>query len=95
MSKYKLGDAVLFINGYGETYSEKMWRWGNVALGFITNIEYISGDRTIYVVGCESPVEPLKPTYRTLGEHLLFSPEEKDKAFVKLYELCEEPDDED
>ena len=93
MNKFNIGDAVLFVNGYGgDNYSTKMYRWGYLALGFVTQIEYIHDKKPIYVLGTESPVEKLHPVYRTLGEHLLFKVDEKIDAVAKLMELCEDPE---
>ena len=91
-SKFKVGDAVLFINGYGTTYSGKMYRWGELKLGFITQVEHIKNDLPLYVIGHQSPLDATRPVYRTLGEHMLFTTEEKSIAIERLNDLCAEPE---
>lgn len=95
-SKYKVGQAVLFINGYGLTSnSDYMYRYGQVVAGFVTNAEYIEPrNMYLYTIGTLAPTSVKKVMYRTLGEHYIFNLDEEDIATLKLCELCEEPDDE-
>ncbi len=95
-SKYKLGQAVLFINGYGMTYNKNyIYRYGQVVLGFISNIEFIEArSNYMYTVGTVSPMSDKKPMYRILGEHFIFDLDQEDAAVLKMKEFCEEPDDE-
>ena len=95
-SKYKLGQAVLFINGYGMTYNKNyVYRWGQVAVGFITNIEFIEArGNYMYTIGTISSMDSKKPMYRILGEAYIFEIGQEDIATIKLKEFCEEPDDE-
>ena len=94
--KYKLGQAVLFINGYGMTYNKNyVYRWGQVAVGFISNIEFIEArGNYMYTIGTISSMDSKKPMYRILGESYIFEIGQEDVANLKLKEFCEEPDDE-
>ena len=93
-SKYKLGQSVLFINGYGITSNEQfMWKYGEVVAGFVTSIEYIEAHKGyLYTVGRTSPLSSKQVVYRMLGEHMIFFLDEESKAVLKMSELCEEPD---
>lgn len=95
-AKYKVGEAVLFINGYGMTYNDKfMYRYGELVCGFITSIEYIEPRKSyIYTIGTLAPSSTKRPMYRVLSEYFIFNLEEEDKAVIKLVEICEEPDEE-
>lgn len=95
-SKYKLGQAVLFINDYGMTYNKNyVYKWGEVLIGFVSKIEFIEARNSyIYTVGTVSSMDSEKPMYRILGEHYIFELDQEDIAVLKMKEFCEEPDSE-
>lgn len=92
MKDFKIGQTVLFCNGWGDTYEpSKIYRWGDVRAGFITDIEYM-GPRNgnLYTVSTVSDFDKTKVCRRLLGEHLVFEIDEYDAAFNMLQSVCVE-----
>lgn len=92
--RFKVGQAILFINGYGMSYNENfMWKYGEVLAGFVTSIEYIEAQNNyMYTVGTRSPLSNRQVMYRILGEHMIFSLDEESRATLKMKDICEKPD---
>ena len=89
--KFNVGDAVLFPNVYGETYSEKYsYRYGNVMAGFVTEIEYIEARKLyLYTIGTINPMDNTKVVYRTLGEHRLYAIDDYENCFAEVKRLAQ------
>ena len=92
MRDFKLGEPVLFCDGWGMTMkSDKIYRWGNVSAGFITAIEEIeSRDSKLYIVGTVDRSDQTKVHTRLLGEHLIFKIDDKASAEEAIEKYCEE-----
>lgn len=80
--KFNVGDAVLFPNLYGETYStDYSYRYGSVTAGFVTHIEYIEARNSyLYTIGMINPISNKNVVYRTIGEHHVYD--------INDYESC-------
>lgn len=96
MKDFKIGQAVLFCNGWGETFGRsEIYRWGNLRAGFITDIEHIeSRNCNLYTVSTVDEYDKTKVWHRLLGEHLVFGINERNAAFNMLKEVCCEVEDE-
>lgn len=91
----KIGESVLFINGYGVPTDEEHYncRYGYVSAGFITDMEYIEARNLyLYTVSTVSPFDRYKTLTKILGPHLIFDLNAIAEAELKLSEICEEPD---
>ena len=91
----KIGESILFINGYGIPIDEEHYnfRYGYVSAGFITDMEYIEARNSyLYTVSTVSPFDRYKTLIKILGSHLIFDLNAVAEAELKLSEICEEPD---
>ena len=95
---FKLGQPVFYCNCYGDPSHTKLYRYGTVSVGFITEEEYIPARNSyLYTISTVSPFNKRKVVSRMLGSHLIFeySPEEYSKALTKLEELADEVEEEE
>ena len=92
MKSFKIGEPVLFCDGWGLTMNpEKTFRWGEVHAGFITDIEEIeSRNSKLYTVGTVDTYDKTKVHTKLLGEHLIFKIDEMVLALAALNKYCEE-----
>ena len=92
MKDFRLGEPVLFCDGWGTTMkSGKIYRWGSVMAGFITDIEEIeTRNSKLYTVGTVYRDDQTKVHTRLLGEHLIFKIDEKVLAEEAVEKYCEE-----
>ena len=92
MKDFKLGEPVLFCDGWGMSMKpDKLYRWGNVSAGFIIAIEEIeSRGSKLYTVGTVDRGIPTKVHTRLLGEHLIFKIDETALAKEAVEKYCEE-----
>ena len=96
MKDFNLGTPVYFCHCYGEGYSGKTYRWGEVKLGFIVDKTYVEArDLYLYVVGTIDKYNSLKVNYKSLGAHLIFDYESYEEALAKTKELCEGVENDD
>lgn len=88
-SDYKIGEAVFYVNGYGDTTHSKMYRYGNVQPGFIINVEFIEAQNSyLYTIGS---IMNNAHVYQFVGPHLIFK--NNLECFKKLQEIVEIADD--
>ena len=82
MKDFKLGEPVLFCDGWGMSLKpDKLYRWGNVSAGFITAIEEVeSRNSKLYTVGTIDREDRTKVHTRLLGGHLIFNINEMELA---------------
>lgn len=92
LNNCKVGQAVLFPNVYGDTYSKKYsYRYGQVMAGFITDIEYIEArDSYLYTIGIISPEFPTNVYYKTVGMHRIFDINDREGCLEEVKKLAEE-----
>ena len=92
MKDFKLGEPVLFCDGWGTTMKpDKIYRWGSVTAGFITAIEEIeTRNSRLYTVGTIYRDDQTKVHTRLLGEHLIFNIDDKASAEEAVENYCEE-----
>lgn len=92
MKTFNIGDAVLFVNGWGLCYDNtKTFRWGELRAGFITCIEHVEArDSYLYTVSTIDEYDPLKVRTKLLGPHLIFKLSEKELAKTTLQQYCQE-----
>ena len=91
----KVGEPILFIYGYGvpKNFNEKIYKYGQVVAGFITDIEYVEArDSYLYSVGTLSFTDRCKIMTKIIGPHLIFDLNNLAEAELKLMTICEEPD---
>ena len=91
----KVGDSILFIYGYGvpKNFNEKIYKYGQVVAGFITDIEYVEARNSyLYSVGTLSFTDRCKIMTKIIGPHLIFDLNNLAEAELKLMTICEEPD---
>lgn len=96
--RFKLGQPVFYCNCYGDPSHTKLYRYGTVSVGFITEEEYIPArDSYLYTISNVSPYNKRKVVSRMLGSHLIFeySPAEYFKALTKLEEFVDEVEEEE
>ena len=92
MKDFKVGEPVLFCDGWGITYNpDKLFRWGELRAGFITAIEVIEArDSALYTVSTVDERDSTAIRSKLLGEHLIFRLAEKDVALATVYKYCVE-----
>ena len=92
MKDFRLGEPVLFCDGWGMSLKpDKIYRWGNVSAGFITAIEEVeSRDSKLYTVGTIDRENRTKIHTRLLGPHLIFKLDEMTLAEEAVKQYCEE-----
>lgn len=90
MKDFKIGQPVLFCNGWGEAFGQsEIYRWGNLRAGFITDIEHIEAHNcNLYTVSTVDAYDKTQVRHRLLGEHLVFGLNERNAAFNMLKEVC-------
>ena len=93
MKDFRLGEPVLFCDGWGLTMKpDKTFRWGEIRAGFISDIEEIeSRNSKLYTVGTVSILyDKVDVHTRLLGPHLIFKTDELALAKDTLKKYCEE-----
>lgn len=92
MKNFKLGEPVLFCDGWGITYNtDKLFRWGELRAGFITAIEVVEArNSNLYTISTIDERDCTKIRSKLLGEHLIFNLTEKEAALAALYKYCVE-----
>jgi hypothetical protein len=91
--RFKLGQPVFYCNGYGGPANSKMYRYGTVSIGFITEEEYIPArDTYLYTISNVSPFNKRKVVSRMLGPHFIFeyNPVGYYMALTKIAEFADE-----
>lgn len=93
MKDFKLGEPVIFCDGWGLTLNQdKTFRWGELKVGFISGIEKIeSRNSVLYTVSTVRLLsDKVELHTKLLGPHLIFKTEELALARETLKNYCEE-----